>query len=76
MRENVPTTGTSLSLTFFFSVTYCNLYISVAQVRLAKSSVKVIKEMNSTARDEAGNPAMGQTSARFSVSVKCPTSEK
>ena len=48
----------------------------MAQVRLAKSSVKVIKEMNSTARDEAGNPAMGQTSARFSVSVKYPTSEK
>lgn len=30
MRENVPAIGTSRLLTFFFSVTKCNLFISVA----------------------------------------------
>lgn len=60
MRENIPATGTSWLLTFFFSVTQCNLYISVACMRLTEISVKVIKETNSTAWDQAGIPTTAQ----------------
>lgn len=60
MRENVPATSTSWLLTFFFSVTQCNLFISVAHVSLTGNSVKGTKETKSTAWDQAGIPATGQ----------------
>lgn len=60
MRENVPATGTSWLLTFFFSVTQCNLFFSVAHVSLSGNRAKGKKETKSTAWDQASIPATGQ----------------
>lgn len=57
MRENVPATGTS-SLRMFFSVTQCHLFISVARMSLWDPVDP--KEANTTARNQADIPAMGQ----------------
>lgn len=77
MGENVPATGTSWLLTFFFSVTQCNLFISVSHVSLSGNSVKG-KKGNKEHSMGPGKYSChrARTEARLSVSGECQTAKK